>query len=347
MRKKAKWLLLLVLLAFILRGSNPPSDPISLTQFSIADWMVTRSFAKAYDRLTISVPEGTDERKMILDAFFQGDEHLEQLAEEIIAAEIAETLVEKGIRPFPPVVFELTIPPTLLIVSQRDKIAEVERIILNPEIEDARREEIESHAEAMGPNRSVLVVNLGGLGLFPPAVRKYSAWISTEIAAHEWGHSYLFFFALGDHYGSSPEMMAINETVVTILAEEVVEKIAAEYGWPEPPMSERLKFDKEMGRIRRKVDLLLARGKIKEAEAYMEEERHTLCGKGYCPRKLNQAYFAFHSSYEGGAAGDNPIPGQLRVLRSKCNSLREFLEKVRGISLHQEFLELLKKEGIK
>lgn len=256
--------------------------------------------------------------------------------------------------PSPPVVFEIDSPPTLLVVSQRDRIAEVERVILSPGIADDQKDKVEAYAEATGPDRSALVIDLGGISLFPPAVCHCSAKITIEIATHEWGHTYLFFFPLGAHYDSSPEMVTINEVVVSIVAEEIAEKISARYGWEEkaiasadPSKGNEFDFDEEMGKIRRRVDQLLAQGKIEEAEAFMEEKRIFLCEHSHCLRKLNQAYFVFHGSYEGGAAGEDPIPGQLRALRSNCNSLREFLERVREVSSYQEFQQLLEREGIR
>ena len=79
------------------------------------------------------------------------------------------------------------------------------------------------------------------------------------------------------------------------------------------------------------VDKLLAEGKIKSAEAYMEQRRVFLWEHGYHIRKLNQAYFAFYGAYAdqpGGEAGPDPVGAAVRLLREKSPSLADFINRV-------------------
>ena len=71
----------------------------------------------------------------------------------------------------------------------------------------------------------------------------------------------------------------------------------------------RVKVEDLLGEARRLKEVgqaAEAEAKIVEAEKYMEERRQFINAHGYGIRKLNQAYFAFHSAYAdqpGGAVG--------------------------------------------
>jgi hypothetical protein len=90
-------------------------------------------------------------------------------------------------------------------------------------------------------------------------------------------------------------------------------------------------FRAEMHETRVTVDQLLAKGKITEAESYMEQRRQVFWQNGYLIRKLNQAYFAFHGAYAdvpGGAAGEDPVGPAVRALRQQSNSLADFVNRI-------------------
>ena len=98
---------------------------------------------------------------------------------------------------------------------------------------------------------------------------------------------------------------------------------------PEPPAFD---YRAEMHETRVIVDEMLAAGKIKEAEAYMEARRQFFWENGYRIRKLNQAYFAFYGAYAdvpGGAAGAaDPVGPAVRSLRAQSDSLANFINQI-------------------
>ena len=96
---------------------------------------------------------------------------------------------------------------------------------------------------------------------------------------------------------------------------------------------------------RGKTDKLLAEGKIKEAEAYMEARREIFWQNGYAIRKLNQAYFAFYGAYAdvpGGAAGEDPVGPAVRALRAQSASLADFVKRISWMTSFQELQAAVK-----
>ena len=85
----------------------------------------------------------------------------------------------------------------------------------------------------------------------------------------------------------------------------------------------------------------MAREKIEEAEAYMEERRQFIADNGRFIRKINQAYFAFHGSYADSPASVSLINEQLKELRRRSGSLEDYLKTVASFSSIQEFTEYL------
>ena len=153
-------------------------------------------------------------------------------------------------------------------------------------------------------------------------------------------------------------MTVLNETAATIAGDEIGERVFAALTGPvtprsgsaPPPSANDRKsgngrefggfdFDAEMRETRARVDELLARGMIEEAEAYMEERRQVFVANGHLIRKINQAYFAFHGTYATGPASVSPIGDQMRRLRAQSGSLEEFLRTVAGFGSYQEFLD--------
>jgi len=87
-----------------------------------------------------------------------------------------------------------------------------------------------------------------------------------------------------------------------------------------------------MREIRKTVDEYLSRGEVKEAEEFMREKRDYLATMGYYIRKLNQAYFAFNGTYADSPTSINPIGAELKELRDRSASLKDFLDRVAVIT---------------
>ncbi len=204
---------------------------------------------------------------------------------------------------------------------------------------------------------SALVVPIGGIGTFPAMIQETGDINRlAEVTSHEWTHHWLTLQPLGFNYAFDPAVRIINETVASIIDEELGRKVVARY-YPEllppalvdqPPSPSPLDppafdFNAEMAETRIGADELLAEGKIEEAEAYMEERRQVFLEQGYGIRKINQAYFAFYGAYAaepGGAQGSNPIGPMLRDIRDQSPSVRAFLETVAPITSFAELEEI-------
>jgi hypothetical protein len=250
-------------------------------------------------------------------------------------------------RLWPPLVFNFSALPSYLIVSPRDHIELEAGVHLRPDLTIPEKESIEDDV-ATKFDVSTLVEELGGLGVWPTMLTDDAdlSWILDTIA-HEWLHTYMAFHPLGWHMFDNPQMDTINETVATIVGNEVGAEVAWRYyGIPKPkpqPLSEtstdlpppdpnKFDFRLEMRRTRLKVDELLKAGKIEDAEAYMEARRKLFVEHGYYIRKLNQAYFAFHGSYATSGASTDPIGPKLRQLRNLTPDLATFVHEVQRIS---------------
>ncbi len=265
-------------------------------------------------------------------------------AEAILEAQVAAILAEEKITwlgvVWPPVRFAFAEPSSNLIISPRDRIVARLSISLRAGVPLADQIRLEQQAEALSPNVSALVEGIGGFGSFPTMVidRASLGWILNTIA-HEWAHNYLIFYPLGWRYGADRDATTLNETVASIVGDEIgaralerfypdLTPIAPPYqGWQPPPREDEARFDfgAEMRATRLAVDALLAGGYVREAEAFMEARRRLFVANGHSIRRLNQAYFAFHGSYATRAGAVDPIGPKLRMLRARSSSLAEFL----------------------
>ena len=177
------------------------------------------------------------------------------------------------------------------------------------------------------------------------------SWLTSTIG-HEWTHNYLEFRPLGLLYDHTPELRTMNETTADIVGGEIGAEVIKRYypelhssalpsldlvafpqNHPNPGELPRPVFDfrAEMHTTRVNTDAMLAAGKITEAEAYMEQRRQIFVQNGYAIRRLNQAYFAFYGAYAdvpGGAAGEDPVGPAVRALRSRSNSLADFVNRI-------------------
>ena len=240
---------------------------------------------------------------------------------------------------WPPVAFELTSPPQLLVRSPRKEIRRAGDRLLKNDLTIGDIEKIEDRADnddkvsivvaiwrwrlGYHPYRPdnddtvSIVVAIGGLAAYPAIVRDDRSFDSMlETAAHEWTHHYLAFYPLGQRFGKRPDGTTLNETTADLAGRELanlirkahpVELTPGEDGRIPAGPAPTVDFNKEMRAVRLAVDILLADGKVAEAETLMEEKRLYLVANGINLRKLNQAYFAFYGSYAASSAASDPI----------------------------------------
>ncbi|MDP2776858.1 MAG: hypothetical protein Q8O48_04400 [Anaerolineales bacterium] len=297
------------------------------------------------------------------------------LAEAVLQEQISQILAEIGLtsagQPVPNVWYHSTPLPMALIVSPRDHIEQIANISVNTDLTVDEQASLESNVD-QGLNTSSLVVNIGGVGVYPTMVMRTTNldWALNTIA-HEWIHNYLTFRPLGFLYTNTSELRTMNETTAAIAGDEigalVVERFypeltaasslrlqlrsaqtlsltSAPIDHPEPGDFLRPPFDfrAEMHETRVTADTLLAAGKIEEAEAFMEERRLIFLKNGYLLRKLNQAYFAFHGAYAdlpGGAAGQDPVGPAVRALRAQSESLADFVNSMSWMWKYEQLQE--------
>jgi hypothetical protein len=293
-------------------------------------------------------------------------EILKTQVDTIMEKQIRETLSLQGINnpleallgtkiTFPPVNMVLAEPPLLLVISPRERIESIREILLVPALEIETIESIE--AEVSKLDVSVLVIKIGGVATYPAFVNdNFDLRKAIDVAIEEWLHHYLTFKPLGFLYlldltGILPnyEIATINETAVGMISKEIgdllIEKYYSDYFIRESQDEKKSKkkndfdFNEEMRQIRRKVDASLLAAKVIEAEEFMEERRLYLASQGYYIRKLNQAYFAFFGTYADSPTSVNPIGVELKELRNKTVSLKEYLETVAGIKNRNDLKE--------
>lgn len=270
------------------------------------------------------------------------------LVETILEEQIAQILLSQDLETlgivWPPVKFQFERLPLYLVISPRQEIRVKKGVYLEHGLDLDIREAIEEEIDEAF-DVSSLTVGVGGLSAYPTMIMEVASLdFVAKAAAHEWVHGYLFFRPLGWHYEDSPQMRTINETVASIVGDEIGDLVIArfypelapppvekgeEQPQPEPAESE---FDREMQQIRLTVDQMLAQGDVEGAEEYMEEQRRFLVFQGYYIRKLNQAYFAFYGSYATSPTSVDPIGEALQRLRRESASLKEFVDAVAAMT---------------
>jgi hypothetical protein len=283
---------------------------------------------------------------------------LAPLAEATLQSQITEALADFDLtttgQPIPPVLYHTSSTPLALIVSERSIIQQIANISVLPTL--TLDDQIKLEDKVAGSlNVSTLVVPIGGVGVYPTMVTETTdlRWM-LETIAHEWIHNYLSLRPLGINYGTTSELRTMNETTASLAGNEigtfVVERHypellasgsapnmnAVSFGEVAGPSNQidnppAFDFRAEMHETRVTADMMLAEGKIEEAEVYMEQRRQFLWENGYLLRKLNQAYFAFHGAYAdspGGAAGEDPVGPAVRALREQSASLADFVNTI-------------------
>jgi hypothetical protein len=254
------------------------------------------------------------------------------------AALISEHLLTAGML-WPPVRFSFTEPPLYLVVSPRSQITRRYGAYLQPDTPLTAWNGLEDEVERQGEVRA-LIEGIGGFSTWPTMVLNDAPldWVLSTVA-HEWMHTYLVFHPLGWHYFDNGEMTTINETVASIVGDEIGAQVMARFyaqspapapvePGPPAPTPAPFNFGAEMRSTRLAVDALLAAGQIRAAEAFMEARRQRFVTAGYDVRKLNQAYFAFHGSYATGVGAVDPIGPKLQQLRQQSSSLADFVRTV-------------------
>ena len=303
------------------------------------------------------------------DEFTNRQKELAPFAESILQAQLSEALAQLELtaigQPLPPVLYHNSPTPLALIVSARDKIEQTANISVLPTLTINDQINLEDTvAESL--DVSTLVVRIGGVGVYPTMVMETTdlRWMLSTIA-HEWIHNYLNLRPLGLNYSTTPELRTMNETTASIAGDEIGLLVLETY-YPEflasnlngnlilfnnpflpssmfddpPPFD----FRAEMHETRVTADELLAKGKIEEAETYMEQRRLFFWENGYLLRKLNQAYFAFHGAYAdvpGGAAGEDPVGPAVRALRAQSASLEEFVNTISWMTSFEQLQEAI------
>ena len=282
------------------------------------------------------------------------------LAEAIVQQQVGQILIDEEFellgQAWPPVLMHVTSLPSVLIVSPREHIEKLYQVNLVTGLATPIKEEMES-AVFDDLDLSALVVPIGGVGTYPSMIMETSDINRlAEVTSHEWTHHWLTLQPLGFNYAFDPAVRIINETVASIVDQELGQKVVERYypehlptdapdeiPSPSPDDPPAFDFGAEMAITRIRADELLAEGNIEEAEAYMEERRQEFLSQGYSIRKLNQAYFAFYGAYAAepeGAQGGNPIGPMLRDIREKTPSVRAFLDTVAPITSFADLQEL-------
>ena len=276
---------------------------------------------------------------------------LEEFLEGAISGTLrAQKIGTVGALIWPPVDFRLESPPRILVTSPRDRIERLESVLLDPDVAAVDSGEIEARI-LEDQNLSSVVLGLGGLATYPTFVRDDNDLTHIlELASHEWLHAYLFFHPLGRQFDAGPKMQILNETIASIAGRELgaitFSSLTGE-AVAKPPESEGEKdpgvfdFNSFIRETRITADSLLGKGKIDEAEAYMESRRVELRDHGFFIRKINQAYFAFNGTYGLSPSSVSPIGSEVEELRSLVPDVGTFIRAVREVSNHEQFKAVL------
>lgn len=340
--------------AFSLVGLGPEPDDAE-GQFAVSRYFALTSQLRA--EVEAGEPDAslvealTNER-----AAYEND--VEALMERYITEAVEDASLTRALPLFsavsltwPPVDFELTSPPRVLVRSPRNEIRRSGDTLLKNDLSLAQVTEIEERAE--DDDTSTLVVTVGGIAAYPAIVRDDRTYVSVlNTASHEWVHHYLAFYPLGLEWARSQEGKTLNETVADIagraIADDVLLRhpIAFEEGLdgrapPAPAAAASIDFNAEMRQLRLDVDALLAQGRVPDAELLMEERRQFLEENGVYIRRINQAYFAFYGSYGTSPESSDPIGEKLQRVWALTQDVGVFLTLVRDIQSASDLDELL------
>ncbi len=292
------------------------------------------------------------------------NEILAALSESVLQQQVSTVAADLGLAAggqlIPPLLYRMTPLPLALIISPRDVIRQDADISLTADLSVEKMVELEQQIE-QNENVSALVVNIGGVGIYPTMVLRTTnlSWM-IETIAHEWVHNFLTLRPMGMLYMHTPQLRTMNETTASLAGREIaievykrwypqfvpVETPPSQQTSPEQPAAPEepppFDFNNEMHETRITVDEMLANGKIEEAEKYMEARRLFFWENGYQLRRINQAYFAFYGAYAdqpGGQAGEDPVGPAVRKLRQQSDSLAQFLNRISWMTSFDRLLE--------
>ena len=339
---------------FLISSQAVAVSPVDITvdknRFSIVSWELQNLPDKWVHRLLLKQPDLSAKQKLeVSEKFFTSPElrnrNDKRVVEEIIETAISETIFQEDLGTFPAVDMALSPPPTVLVLSPRDRIERIFDVLLIPGLKDKDRKHLEDMI-LEEENLSAIVENTGGLAVYPSVVIDdaglYNSFI---ITTHEWIHHWLFFKPLGRAFWDNPTMTTLNETIADVAGKEIGRKAYASFTLVEELPKERIAqspdgfhFQKEMRITRLESEDLLNSGDIRGAEKYMEERRLLFGENGYPLRKLNQAYFAFHGSYATSGASISPIGSYVEELRKCSKSVSEFLDVASGFGDYESFV---------
>lgn len=277
----------------------------------------------------------------------------ERVTKAIEASGLAEPLpLFRDVRVvWPPVAFELTSPPQLLVVSPRARIERERNVLLKDGLTLGEIEAIEAKTDTA--DRVSIVVPLGGVAAYPAIVRDDRSYASMlETAAHEWVHHYLAFYPLGLSWLRGAEGEILNETTANIAGAKLAQVATQLFPTELPPGADgsapmrpppAIDFRAEMRALRLEVDRLLEEGRISEAEAAMEAKRRYFVEHGIFIRKINQAYFAFYGTYADQPAASSPIGPKVERVAELSGDVGTFLRLMRTVRSERDLDTLLAK----
>ena len=98
----------------------------------------------------------------------------------------------------------------------------------------------------------------------------------------------------------------------------------------------------EFRNLRKRVDELLSKGEITEAESLMLETQEFLNTNGFNVRKINQAYFAFYGTYTDLPQSSSPIGPKIKeIWKLTGKNIGVFLTTMRSISSVNDLDEII------
>lgn len=242
---------------------------------------------------------------------------------------------------FPKVRFKIDNTPNILIISPKNKIKLTYSILLKQNLTIKEKEAIENQIEAKF-NVSAIILNIGGIAFYPSLIPKdiNNNKIIKNII-HEWLHQYFALYNLGQNIYKNNKMLALNETIVSYISEELASNIISKTQSTNIKSKKINSFNSEIRFTRSITDNLLSKNKIDMAEKFMLSQTNKLNYQGYQIRKINQAYFAFYNSYGTTPQSTNNILPKLKCIRTKNLKLHEFTNKVKNVDNFAEFENIL------
>lgn len=342
---------------------------VSNFKYDLIGWEIENIFDKWINKLSTNLFDRSQTSTInIVKKYFDNENQIDSLEisnnqneiEEFIETTLSNVIYNENIDfiggiQFPPVDIRLIELPKLLVISPRNKIINLDDVLIKPNITTNNILRVEEDILNQ-ENLSAIILNIGGIATYPSSIpRNKNIKDVFIISAHEWMHHYLFFTKLGQNMFKSEEMRILNETLASKVSEElyihIVEYLNQNYNFKikddfdkiETDNINTFNFRNEMMETRIKTELLLKENKIIDAENYMENQRLIFVKNGYNIRKLNQAYFAFYSSYADSSASNTTIGNELNEFRNYFPDLENYILEITTVSNYEEFKNKLYK----